>query len=169
LPFSGLFSNPLYSTLTPDTLSVAASKTGKIRGNFVDWKSPYMWDYIVWTKSNNVKINEQTFKDFSITVFGSIAVEEYYNSYYNESTALVLDKFKDKTKVTEIDYMDLFFKGNISNTWPLKNINKMAIKQYSLENLEIIKQISTIVTDELAKFLIEKISILEFYLGEIRD
>ena len=166
VPNSKFASMPMYSTMTADSLMVAATRTKPLRGKLIDVNCPYMWDYVSWIKSNGMQINEETFIEFTSVVFGKSAAIEYYDSYYNDSNIQALEYFQTNTSIIHVDYIDLFFKGRVQNVGSLK-VNIKELKQYSTDNIKILKHLLLISNGELLKLLQEKIPQLESFIKEV--
>lgn len=167
VPNSNFASMPMYSTMTADSLIVADTRTKQLRGELIDANCPYMWDYVSWVKSNGMQINEQTFIEFTSVIFGKNAANEYYDSYYNDSRTQALEHFHANTSILHVDYIDLFFKGKVQTVGSLNTINIEELKQYSKNNIEILKQLLLIADGELSLLLQEKIPQLESFIQEV--
>lgn len=154
-----LFKDSLYNVMTADTIIVANEKTKHLRSGLIDDNSPYMWDFVSWAKSHRYTISPDSFKDFSYYIFGKDAIKDYNNSYNGKCAEDAHLYFNKITKVTNIDYVNLFFKNDKSLPW----INTCDINNYSLQNIELLKKLRNVSNNELNSILNNALTKLENY------
>lgn len=149
-PFS---KSPFYNLMTADSIIVANEKTKTLREGLIDESSPYIWDYVVWTRTNKYPINEDTFVDFATVVFGEGAANQYYQDYYGNVR-------KELWPIRKIDYMELFFTFGDS----LPGINIEELRNYSRENIEILRKMTKISSGTLNSLLTNSVQKLENFI-----
>lgn len=95
-----------------------------------------VFEYYFWLTRQNLKISIETFKQY---VYSDFVCTVYKDEMYTIDSIQSVSKYANNTYI--IDYIDLFFKYDVPDKCSLSAIDKLLIKQYSIENLKLLEML----------------------------